>query len=128
VCNNEGAALGWENAEPSAQWNLTLPRNWGILVVWLWLVAVATLCSRDESFFGRPMDIDVSLFATLQQGRFRRKRLKFPSGSTVADVCRQLAIGPAEVAIRLVNEATVPRDHPLSSGDVVSLFPAIGGG
>jgi sulfur-carrier protein len=74
------------------------------------------------------MDIEVSLFATLQHGRFRRKKLTFPHGTTVADVCRQLAIGHREVAILLVNESLVERDHPLSPGDAVALFPAIGGG
>jgi len=74
------------------------------------------------------MDIEVSLFATLRQGRFRQKRLQLPCGGTVADVCRQLAIDQHEVAILLVNEAAVQRDHPLSPGDAVSLFPAIGGG
>jgi len=74
------------------------------------------------------MDIEVSLFATLQEGRFRRKRLEFPRGSTLADVCRQLMIGDGEAAILLVNGLVVKRDHPLSPGDTVSLFPLLGGG
>jgi sulfur carrier protein ThiS len=74
------------------------------------------------------MEIEIHLFATLRQGRFSRKKLLFPAGSTVADVCRQLTIDPLEVAILLVNGVVAERDRPLQAGDVVSLFPAIGGG
>lgn len=74
------------------------------------------------------MDIEVHLFATLQQDRFRRKKLAFPQGSTVADVCQFLAIGPEEVAIRLVNGVGAKHDHPLNPGDAVSLLPALSGG
>ena len=74
------------------------------------------------------MQIDVQLFATLRAGRFRQRKLDVPAGSTVADVCQQLAIGLEEAVILLVNGQTVRRDHGLQAGDAVSLFPAIGGG
>lgn len=74
------------------------------------------------------MDIDVHLFATLREGRFRRKTLHVPVGSTVGDVCRQLAISAGEAAILLVNGSAALRDCTLEPGDELSLFPAIGGG
>ena len=74
------------------------------------------------------MQIEVRLFATLQQGRFRRKKLELPEGSTVADICRELAMEPHEVAIRAIDGTAVERDHPLQPGNAVSLFPPIGGG
>ena len=74
------------------------------------------------------MDIEVHLFATLRQNRFRSKRITFPPGSTVADICRHLTIGPEEVAIRLVNGQGAERDQPLKPGDAVSLLPALSGG
>jgi molybdopterin converting factor small subunit len=74
------------------------------------------------------MDIEVRLFAALQQDRFRRKTLEVPEESTPADVCRKLAIGPKEVAMLLVNGLEADRNEPLQPGDAVSLFPAIGGG
>ena len=74
------------------------------------------------------MTIEVQLFAGLQQGRFRRKKLEFPHGSTVADVFEHLAIGVKEVAILLVNDVTSRHDNPLKEGDVVSLLPAMSGG
>ena len=74
------------------------------------------------------MDIEVHLFATLREGRFRRKTVEVPAGSTVGDVCQQLAIGAGEAAILMVNGCAALRDHTLQAGDQVSLFPAIGGG
>ncbi len=74
------------------------------------------------------MQIEVHLFATLRQGRFRQKMLQVPPGSTVADVCRQLAIGDGEAAILMVNGVAARSDRPLAPGDEVSLFPALSGG
>jgi molybdopterin synthase sulfur carrier subunit len=74
------------------------------------------------------MDIEVRLFATLRQGRFGKKNLAFREGAKVHDVIQQLQIAPAEVSILLVNGQNAQLDHTLRAGDVVSLFPAVGGG
>jgi sulfur carrier protein ThiS len=74
------------------------------------------------------MDVVVNLFATLQQGRFRRKTLDMPVGSTALDLCQHLAIDPREITILMVNGTATHRGHPLEAGDEVSVFPAIGGG
>ena len=75
-----------------------------------------------------PMQIEVHLFATLRQGRFRQKTLEVAPASTVADVCRQLVIGDGEAAILMVNGAAARGDQQLVPGDEVALFPALGGG
>jgi sulfur-carrier protein len=74
------------------------------------------------------MDIEVRLFATVREGRFGRKTLEFPQGSTVQDVLDRLTIPPNEVAILLVNGKEGERSRQLGAGDAVSLFPAVGGG
>lgn len=74
------------------------------------------------------MQIEVRLFTTLRAGRFNREKLDFPSASSVTDVCRRLEIDPGAVAILLVNGQAVAREHVLQPDDVVSLFPAVGGG
>jgi molybdopterin synthase sulfur carrier subunit len=74
------------------------------------------------------MDIEVRLFATLRQGRFGKKKLDFSEGSKVRDVVEQFRIAPEEISILLVNGQNAQLDHPLQAGDVVSLFPAVGGG
>ena len=91
------------------------------------------IARTQQPFSYRPpqmqsMDIEVELFATLRQGRFQRKRLMFPPDSTVADVCRHLAIGPHEAAFVMVNGSTATRQHALKAGDAVGLFPPLGGG
>lgn len=84
--------------------------------------------SRALTDQGGRMDIEVHLFATLRAGRFRQRKLVFPVGSTVADVCRHLAIDPHEAAILMVNGVATHRDHPLQAGDAVSIFPPLSGG
>jgi sulfur carrier protein len=74
------------------------------------------------------IQIEVRLFATLRQGRFRRKTLQVPLDSTIAELCRVLGIIDGEAVILLVNGAATRQDHQLASGDEVALFPAIGGG
>ncbi len=50
-----------------------------------------------------------------------------PEGSTVQDVVGELPI-PLEESVVLVNGRTPDLAQPLQEGDVLCLFPAIGGG
>ncbi len=74
------------------------------------------------------MDVEVRLFATLRRGRFDRRPQPVADGCRLEELIRQLAIDPKEIAIRLVNGREAEIDHVLQPGDVVSLFPAVGGG
>jgi molybdopterin synthase sulfur carrier subunit len=49
-------------------------------------------------------------------------------GSRVADVLRDLPIPPGEAYTVLINGRHATRDQPLHAGDVLSVFPAVGGG
>lgn len=51
-----------------------------------------------------------------------------PPGTRVGDLLADLAIPPVEVYTFLVNGRHAGRDQVLQAGDVVSLFPAVGGG
>jgi molybdopterin converting factor small subunit len=74
------------------------------------------------------MNIEVRLFATLRQGRSPQQSIELPTGSRLADVPARLNIGQHEVSIRLRNGRAAEWETPLSEGDTISLFPAIGGG
>jgi len=74
------------------------------------------------------MLITVKLFATFRQGRFKEDRRDIPAGATVADVLASLAITPPEVGMVFVRGRHAEIDRPLADGDVVSLFPLVGGG
>jgi sulfur carrier protein ThiS len=51
-----------------------------------------------------------------------------PPGTRVGDLLADLAIPPAEVYTFLVNGRHAGRDQILQAGDIISLFPAVGGG
>ena len=72
--------------------------------------------------------IEVRLFATLRTGR---EKVVFFAPRDAADgheVLKRLGIGEDEVKIYLINGRHSELARPLSDGDVVALFPAVGGG
>ncbi len=72
--------------------------------------------------------IEVRLFAGLRQGRQKVYQMETGSVSTVKDVMDTLDIQPGEVNILLVNGFHQKPEFVLKDEDVVSLFPAVGGG
>ena len=71
--------------------------------------------------------IEVRLFAGLREGRGKVFELETGSVNTVLDVMAHFSIRREEVNILLVNGFQKP-EFELKDGDVVSLFPAVGGG
>ncbi len=74
------------------------------------------------------MEVEVSLFATFQQGRFLRKRVSLPAKATAVDLVRMLGIAPDDIGILVINRRDAPMNQSLSEGDRVTLIPVIGGG
>lgn len=74
------------------------------------------------------MQVDVSLAVTLRKGRFTRKTVPLADGGTVTDLLRQLSLPDGQVAVAVVNGRHVAKDSALQPGDVVALFPHVGGG
>ncbi len=74
------------------------------------------------------MQIEVRLFAGLRRGRFRKRALQVSQDARLAEVLRQLDIPPEDVSLPLVNGRYSEMDRPLEEGDVLSVFPAVGGG
>jgi molybdopterin converting factor small subunit len=77
--------------------------------------------------------VEVQLFATLAaflppDGREGVATLDVPDRSTVRDVIQRLGL-PADLErVMLVNGGDAMPDRPLTSGDVVALFPPLAGG
>jgi len=77
--------------------------------------------------------VEVRLFATLAaflppEGRDGTAELEIPEGSTVTDVTSRLGI-PADLArVVLVNGRDIGSEAPLTSRDVVTIFPPLAGG
>ncbi len=72
--------------------------------------------------------IEVRLFAGLRQGRQKIYQMEPDSISTVQDIMDRLSIDRREVNILLVNGFHQKPGTAVQDGDVVSLFPAVGGG
>lgn len=72
--------------------------------------------------------IEVRVFATLRQGRDKVTMLP-PEGITnAADILRCLHIPSEEVSILLINGFHQKPESPVKDGDIVALFPPVGGG
>ncbi len=79
------------------------------------------------------MEIEVRLFATLQEyvprGEMKHTfKLAVDEGTQVGGVLRRLRIPEKMAKILLVNGKYAPQDSVLKPGDVLSIFPPVGGG
>ena len=74
------------------------------------------------------MQVTVKLFASFRTGRTPIELCAYPEGATVADVVAEKEIPVAEVGIMLLNHRHVKLDRELADGDVLALFPLLGGG
>lgn len=72
--------------------------------------------------------IEVRLFATLREGRGKVQMLSASDFAVAGDIIRFLNIPFEEVAILLVNGFHKKPDEPVRAGDIVALFPPVGGG
>ena len=74
------------------------------------------------------MQLNVKLFATLRDGRFKEEMTEIKDKGQVIDVIEKYNLPIEEVHICLVNGRDVDKEHVLQNGDTVSLFPPVGGG
>ena len=72
--------------------------------------------------------IEVRLFATLRQGRQKVYQVEHSSVNTVQDIMDVLDVPRSEVNIMLINGFHQKPETEVKDGDIVSLFPAVGGG
>jgi sulfur-carrier protein len=74
------------------------------------------------------MTITVKLFASFRAGRFDIETGDYPAGTTVADVADSLKLPQSELGIMMINNRHVKLDRLLVEGDILALFPLLGGG
>ena len=72
--------------------------------------------------------VEVRLFAGLRQGREKIYYMEPDSINTVQDIMDRLNIQRSEVNILLINGFHQKPETPVKDEDIVSLFPAVGGG
>lgn len=74
------------------------------------------------------VEVNVKLFANFRQDRFKEARRVYPSGTTIADIIADLGIGMEEIGMIFLHGRHAEPDHVLKDGDVLALFPLLGGG
>ena len=72
--------------------------------------------------------IEVRLFAGLRQGRQKIYQMESDSVKNVQDIMSVLEIQRSDVNILLINGFHQKPETEVKDGDIVSLFPAVGGG
>lgn len=72
--------------------------------------------------------IEVRLFATLRDGRGKILQLAPEEVHTAGEIYDALSIPAGEVSILLINGFHSKPEDAVKDGDVVSLFPPVGGG
>ncbi|MBQ3756074.1 MAG: MoaD/ThiS family protein [Oscillospiraceae bacterium] len=72
--------------------------------------------------------IEVRFFSTLREGRGKITQVPAEEASTAGDLLYHFGIPAEEVAILLINGFhSTPADN-VKDGDIISLFPPVGGG
>lgn len=74
------------------------------------------------------MTVTVKLFASLRTGRFDAKVLELPEGATAASAIEAAGVGAEEAAIVFANSRHASPGLALAEGDVLAIFPPVGGG
>ena len=74
------------------------------------------------------MKITIKLFATLRKNNLKEQQIDIPENAHVADIIPLLNIRQEEVSIIMVNGRIKKLAHVLKPGDIVALFPLVGGG
>ncbi|MCX7914243.1 MAG: MoaD/ThiS family protein [Thermodesulfovibrionales bacterium] len=74
------------------------------------------------------MKVTIKLFATLRRDRFDTQVFQFEDDTTIYDILDKLNIRTEDAAIVFLNGKHAELEQKLSDGDIVSIFPPIGGG
>lgn len=74
------------------------------------------------------MKIEIRLFATFREGREKKQILEITEDINIIDILKILNINKEEVAILLLNGMDGGFDRKIKDGDILSIFPPVGGG
>lgn len=74
------------------------------------------------------MKVEVRLFAYFRNNRWKKQVLEYKDGSTLADIINEIGIELEDVSIGLLNGIDGSLDREVQDGDILALFPPVGGG
>lgn len=75
------------------------------------------------------MHVFVKLFAQYREDRFKAEQREYPNGTTaqvVIDALKLESVSP--LGVLMVNGKHVQPTYSLKEGDIIALFPKVGGG
>ena len=74
------------------------------------------------------MEITVKLFAYLRDNRFNIEQWNIDNNTTVGDIVDSLDIDREEVGVLMMNHRHTRFEVEPQAGDVLAIFPVVGGG
>jgi molybdopterin synthase sulfur carrier subunit len=77
---------------------------------------------------GASLRITVRLYATLREGHAPEESVELPPGMAVSGMMKELKVPESVVTLIFINGRHASPDTLLNEGDIVALFPPIGGG
>ena len=75
-----------------------------------------------------PVQLKVKLFANFQRGRFAAETRPYAASPLIGEIVDELGIPRAEVGVMMVNGRNAELGDRPADGDVLAIFPVIGGG
>ncbi len=74
------------------------------------------------------IQITLKLFATFRIGRFTVASREYTKGTNIATVIRELLIPEGQIGTIMLNSRHADPDRELNDGDILAIFPLVGGG
>ena len=74
------------------------------------------------------MRITVKLFANFRDGRFSVEEREYPEGTTIGQVADSISLPHGVIGIIMVNSRHAKLERELVAGDILAIFPLLGGG
>ncbi len=76
------------------------------------------------------IDITIKLFAQYREGRFKIEKRSYPKNSTIKDVLVDIELNLEKypIGVLMVNGRHVQEDFILDDGQILAIFPKVGGG
>ncbi len=75
------------------------------------------------------VNITVKLFAHYRENRFKVEQRVYPEGTTAGDIIEELGVTKElPLGVLMVNSRHQNEEYILKEGDILALFPKVGGG
>ncbi|MFV0436568.1 MAG: MoaD/ThiS family protein [Desulfopila sp.] len=74
------------------------------------------------------MRVTIKLFAYFRDNRFREENRDVASRTQVIDIVGGLGIDQEEVGVLMINSRQCTMETELQEGDILAIFPVVGGG